>query len=406
MPSPATLARHALALLALFSSTGAPVSAQRYDRPPEQGGEVLQLGMPPIWKGNAGATFGWYSPRDSSLLNVLFHAGLTRDLLSPVAGVAALGVEGYAGYRGNRSADGGARALFSIPALRFTTGVDYNIPDNDFSAILRLELATRRGGIFGRGTMLRLEWVPGRGNTFAVGVNAPLWGRNIGKTRPQRDAVEVEPLRAERMARPEGADLDAALGEVREGARWIARLATPLVERGGTPSEAYAADVDSLRVRLTSASERFPTGRGLSEEQQAYHEALDRVFTLAMDATPRQPITAEGRAAAQAAREILLEEVLLPYDRLLGQRKAKQGLGLFAASAHAAFARHLIRDGLPPTRTRPAYYAFQTLVDITEEVLAMQEARFGDTRLVWLPLQLALRETAYDSQEELDQLIG
>jgi hypothetical protein len=406
MDKPATLDRSALALLAVLLGTASSVSAQRYDRPPERGGEVFQLGMPPIWKGNAGATFGWYSPRDSSQLNVLFHAGLTKDLLSPVAGVAAIGVEGYAGYRGNKSVDGGARALFSIPSLRFTTGVDYNIPDGDLSAILRLEFATRRSGIFGRGTMLRVEWLPGRGNSFALGVNAPLWGRNIGKTRPQRDAVEVEQPPAERIATPAGADLDAALSEIRESARWIARLATPLVERGGTPSEVYAADVDSLRARLVSTSERFPAGRGLSEEQQAYHDALDRLFTLAMDATPRQRITPEGRAAAQAAREVLLEEVLLPYDRLVGQRKAKEGLGLFAASAHSAFARQLIRQGLPPARTRPTYYAFQTLVDITEEVLALQEARFGDTRLVWLPLQLALPETAYDSQEELDQLIG
>jgi len=36
-----------------------PVAAQ-FDRPPEQGGRVFRLGMPPIWKGNAGATVGWY----------------------------------------------------------------------------------------------------------------------------------------------------------------------------------------------------------------------------------------------------------------------------------------------------------------------------------------------------------
>ena len=165
---------HTLTLLLLLSP--ALASAQsRSNRPPEQGGEVFQLGMPPVWKLHAGATAGWYTPGDSTgQSQFLAHAGVLKDLLSPVAGVAALGVEGYGGFRGVDGLDGGGRALFSIPALHFTTGADYNIKDKRWSALLRLEIPFRRSGIFGRGSQVRFDYLPGFDNTFAVSVNVPL----------------------------------------------------------------------------------------------------------------------------------------------------------------------------------------------------------------------------------------
>jgi len=52
-----------------------PVAAQ-FDRPPEQGGRVFRLGMPPIWMGNAGATVGWYDRGGENLLLTHGHSWL------------------------------------------------------------------------------------------------------------------------------------------------------------------------------------------------------------------------------------------------------------------------------------------------------------------------------------------
>ena len=87
--------------------------------PPEKGGRIYSLGMPPVYKGDAAATLGWHDPGSDGRLNALFSMGVHRDLGSPVVGLAALGLEGYVGFRG-READGGGRALFMIPALHIT----------------------------------------------------------------------------------------------------------------------------------------------------------------------------------------------------------------------------------------------------------------------------------------------
>jgi len=60
------------------------------------------------------------------------------------------------------------------------------------------------------------------------------------------------------------------------------------------------------RLRLVSSGDGEVPGH--------YHEALDRAFTAAVG--PQR-----GRPVADAAREVILDEVLLPYDRLIGQFK-------------------------------------------------------------------------------------
>ena len=253
----------ALALLLLH--VPAPAVAQS-DRRAEDGGRTYALGMPPVWKGHAGGMAGSYRPNDVDALNVLFHAGVSRDLFSPIAGIARVGLEGYGGLRGADQGDAGARALFSIPSLHVGAGADYNFIDEDWSALIRLEIPFRRSGVFGRGTQVRFDWLPGRSNTFAVGINEPLWGRNIGKTRPQRDSFELEHPPIERLAMPEGA---AAFGEpidqLRHSAVWITELSMPLLDHGGAnAAEAYAGAVARVQEHFARRDGRFPDGHTLN----------------------------------------------------------------------------------------------------------------------------------------------
>ncbi len=383
----------------------------RSDRPPEEGGEVFQLGMPPIWKGHAGGTIGWYAPGQSDgQAQILGHAGISKNLGSPVVGLAAIGVEAYGGVRGVDGLDGGGRALFSIPALHFTTGADYNIADERWSWLLRLQLPFRRGGVFGRASQVRFDYLPGFDNTFAVGIDIPLWGRNNGETRPKTDAVQLEdwPLsHYDLEQRPAG--LDESIGFIREGAMWIAELTMPLTDQGGDdPTEKYADQIERIREHVATADARFPNGRTLQEQIRAYHDEIDRAFSLAAgpDGSVGRGSTETGRSISAAARRTLLEEVLIPYDQLLGQRKAHDGLDQYSAAAHAEFGSWILQEsGLPEDRYDGVFWVLQALTQIAEEVREFQKARWADSRFVWLPLQLALREEDHDSAEELRELI-
>ncbi len=383
----------------------------RYDRAPEDGGQTFQLGMPPVWKGYAGGTFGWYRPGETvDQLQILAHMGLYKDLLTPVAGVAALGLEGYGGFRGEDGWDGGGRALFSIPALHFTTGADYNISDSDWSWLLRLEIPFRRGGIFGRGSQVRIDYLPGFDHTFALGVNVPLWGRNNGETRPAHDAVELEtpPLQHfEWEQRPQG--LDEAIANLREGARWIAELSMPLTDRGGAePEKKYADQIARIRDHVGTVDARFPNGHTLLEEIRVFHAEMDRAFAIAagsegLSATEAADV---GRYIGDAARAVILDEVLLPYNALLGQRKKNDRLDQFRASAHAEFGRWILQESrLGEGDYRDVYWVFQTLGEIAEDVRAFQKQRWDDSRFVWLPLQLALRAEDHDESAEIRRII-
>ncbi len=392
----------AVAVLVLAAAPGTAEAQAQTGLPPDKGGTIYSLGMPPVYKGNAAVTLGPYDTGPQGKLNALLGLGLHRSLGSPVVGLAALGLEGYAGLRGTEF-DGGGRALLMVPALYLTVGADFNVPDNQLDLLWRLELPLRRGGILGRGTMLRFDWVPTRGNTLGIGINTPLWGRNIGATRPKAAAVKIEspPLREISLDdRPRG--LDESLARLSEAASWIARMAMPFADMGGAePAKAYAASMDELKARIAE--------RGSFNEQiLAYQDELDHAFTSAAAgrALPEGEISEQGRAVSAAARRIFLDEVIFPYNRLLGQRKTNDSLDQFEAVGHAEFARWILSESdLPEERFRATFFVFQTMVDIAEEVRRQQRERWEDSRFVWLPLQLGLRPDEHDSQAELDAVI-
>ena len=395
-----------LAFTALTVSTEA---AAQTNRPPDKGGYTHSLGMPPVYKGDAAVTLGSYRPGSDSDLNSLFSFGVHKDLGSPVVGLAALGLEGYAGLRGTE-ADGGGRALFMIPALHFTIGADYNVPDETVDLLLRLELALSRGGIFGRGTMVRIDYLPTRGNTWGIGVDVPLWGRNIGATRPKRDYVKLykPPLREIELPERQAA-IDSSIANLRERATWITLLAMPLTDEGGkNPPEAYGETLAGLQAHWDSTGPLFPEGHTLNEEIRVFHDELDRAFSMAAAgrAYPQGQSSPEGRAISVKARQILLDEVMFPYNRLLGQRKRPDNLDEFVATGHAEFARWVLSEsGLQEDRFRETFFVFQSLVDIIEEIQELQRERWDDTRFVWLPLQLGLRPEEHDTKDELDAII-
>lgn len=276
-------------------------------------------------------------------------------------------------------------------------GADYDTELGRVNMLLRLETPIRRGGLFGSGGMLRLNWYPMETHSFTLGLSHPLGQPRAGKTRPLEEKVSVAvefpqpiPYQVQLPA------LEAVLDTLRESAEWIRRSVVPFLDHDGrntrTALARMVADVDQLASRLTR--------RGAEEEVRWFHAELDHAFALAAGDD------AIGRQAAQLARELLLEEVLLPYNSLLGRKKRKDTLVELGIAARGRFGRWVAGSGIiPGGRVEPVLYVYQALLASVDEIRARSAKEWDDNRLVWLPLQYALLPEDHDTQAELDALI-
>ncbi|MEE8572979.1 MAG: hypothetical protein V3T20_06930, partial [Gemmatimonadota bacterium] len=143
-------------------------------------------------------------------------------------------------------------------------------------------------------------------------------------------------------------------------------------------------------------------------ELQAYHAEVARAFSIALSGEdlPLGVTTPGGDAVAEMARAILLEEVLFPYDRLLGVRKKKDTTDDLAFTAMEVFTEWSEQSAVVPAdRVQAVRYVFQAVLDAVEEARAQSKAWWGDDRLVWLPLQYGLLPEDHDTQAELDAII-
>lgn len=303
-------------------------------------------------------------------------AGVHKPLMNPVTGL--IGVAGELYLAGDRHIVGGGRALAVSRALALSAGLDWSgdwTPD----FMLSYQSAIRRGGLLGRGTMMRVDWVPAR-DQFTLGVYAPLGQRWAGRTRP-RD-VDVEPPAPNRVPLPatrQSPDIEHALDRVSAAANMILAYTNLYPEHGGA------------------------TGFGESyvSATRAYHSALAEAFRIAVN----NPLT--GDRIADRARTGLLDYVIIPFDSLFGQVKERESsIRHLTGAAQGSFTRWL-RDTL---RVEPAVQARVAQVHarwlgIVELVHRSLRAQWRDSRLLFLPPQLALVEEQYDEQHEVDALI-
>jgi hypothetical protein len=377
------------------------------DLPAEKGGFTYELGMPPVWKGYASIEWQFGRPDDYGQMAGLFNYEVRRDLGSPVVGIAALAFSAYGGY-GGFDWEGGLRGLYRIPNFYFGIGADYNFPEKETDLLLQLDLPLRRGGVFGRGTSLTVSWLPSRGNTFSLGITSPLWGRNIGQTRPMSDNVQLDPRRPARaLKQHRSTSMMEALASLEDRMRWVARLNQPFAEHpGADPHAAMAGPMAEVRDHLNQIRDAFPEGRHANAEITAYHRSLDMAFTLVADSTATEP-TELGRTIASRARDILLEDILIPYNRTLGQRKKNDSLLGMVAVAQTEFASWLLTTiDVADQEKQQAFYVFQTICDYMEDNRERLLERWEDNRFVWLPLQWVLTPDQHDSQTELDGLMA
>ena len=236
MPGPVGRALAVGSMLVALSSAPAR-GADDTALPPDEGGEVESMGQPPRFLPYGGLSrwvpTGRRDAADVAASGTL-HVGVFKPLTSPIASIGIAG-EAYLGARGS-AVDGGVRALGVLRPLGFGIGIDYSIAGNDPDLIVSFQRSFKRGGLFGRGGMFRLNYLPTRDHTFTIGYQIPLGDSWMGRTRPKTDRVKLLEPRGEcreLASRREDAALADALARVRHAAEWQSRCVAPFLDQHG-----------------------------------------------------------------------------------------------------------------------------------------------------------------------------
>jgi len=367
------------------------------------------LGQPPLLKPYVAGSLTWNREGEERLGGVGV-AGLYKDLVLPIAGAFGVSAEGYVGGIGSATGtsggwDGGARLFATSRLLFLNVGLDWNARTEKADFILAFTPYFRRGGLFGTGGNFRVEWIPGRGNSFNFGFQLPL-EPHMGKTRPRhRDAHPAKP----RSGAPPSATLTdetrAHLETLRDSARWLILHANFFNDDDDSSyfkaMEKFRADVEAAKGLFRKKDALHPEGRSYALESRHYDEAFDAAFASAVG--PEQ-----GRAVADRAAEVLLDEVLLPYDRLIGRFKKPDTLAGFSEKGRLAFGGALdASPGLDPSRREAALGVFDEITRMLDRAREVLKKNYdGDERKVWMPLDLALRPEQQDSQEDIDAIVA
>jgi hypothetical protein len=339
---------------------------------------IVSMGQPPLWQPYGAALALGNRGDDRPAANVV--AGLHHPILNPVTGLLGVSGEGY-GTVGSAFSGVGVRALAVSRAFALSAGADWNLSARRVDFVLSYQSAVLRGGLLGRGSMLRFDWLPTRGRTFGAGITLPIMRPYAGRTRPRRTASTLPPDVG--YVAPDASAPPAATHALLDS---VARAATLIRVYGSL----YTED-DERTVR---------DGVSHADAMRVYHRALGRAFETAAGDTTR------GAAIARRARAGALNELLLPYDALFGQVK-EDDLAPLLSRTTASFVRW-VRDSsrIAPSAQAAVIAVHARWLDILGGVHDDLHARAKDSRTVWLPLPLVLTADQYDQQTEVDSLLA
>ena len=365
---------------------------------------IKSMGLPrPIhWYAGLGAGLEVAGSRPAALSRVMI--GGSHDFTNQIPGLLGMAAEAWLGTRLDVM-DGGARLMFASNAAGLQVGADYSLRLGRTDLALAVLQPVRRGGILLPGAGLRFDWVPAR-SAFTASLSVPFSPLRPGRTRPR--AASVVPVEAP-VLKPTRVELDGplerTLSELRDAAFLTSRLVTPFLPPGApTASTAEAA---RLRVSLTGGSHPGRPPGSAAAELRRYHGLVARAFTLALDAASGGDSGfAIAAAVTDTARRMLLEHVLLPYDRDLGRIRRPAVLRALCRRAEALFAEWLYSAPVSSGEKRARLLAvYQRMLATVRESADSAHVRWGDSRYIWLPLQYALRSEDHDTQSEIDGLV-
>jgi hypothetical protein len=372
---------------------------------------VRSMGQPPRWKPVLGLGFGIDRPASEPLLGTTLSLGIYRDVLDPLFGLLGATGEGYVGHRSQRL-DGGGRLYLSAPALFVHAGVDWNARLTRPDLFLSATVPTIRGGWFRQGGLLRVDWMPGRDHSVIIGTAVPVGQPFAGRTRPRQVDVRLpRPPRAMRSGPlPPGSVAYDAVAELRRSMTWVMTLhnifwLTEPRSLGEEDVAGRAGEVIEALVRdLAARDSLLPDRNTYEREIEHYHRTIERAFALALDGVVADP-AASARTVAAEARHLALVEVLVPYNRTVGQYKKPDVLDGLIARARARFIAWLEIEKLPDGGSGSVLQVFDAWLAGFEALRAELAGLTQDSRMHWLPLAFALHPDEHETRAEIDAII-
>ena len=387
---------------------------QAQDTHNDNEGELIHsMGIPSKYEFSWGPMFVINQEGDKSRFGGQVYAGLSRYLASPILGLGITG-EGYVEIIEGENVDGGMRLLGMAQPFYLSAGVDHAFRDEKTNFILSLAFPLKRGGLFGRGGNLRIDWIPGRDNSFNIGLSFPLGKPYMGKTRAKHDQValpEASTGRADATYKITSPELERTLENIHNAADWINRYTTPFFDQNEIDDEkelaGFLQKVRSFKEHINLKDDLYPEGHTVAAEITTYHRMLERAFTLAVGGEqPSADDRAEGLRIADKAREIVFQEVILPYNRLLGRSKKYDSLLGYGANATASLTTWLdFSTQISGTQRAAVLHVFTRLLDIMEEHRQGSKAIWKYSELEWIPLQYGLQRHQYDTRKELNAIL-
>ena len=370
---------------------------------------ILSMGQPSKWN-PYGVLSGGYRSTGDDRSSATLALGVFRDWIAPVGQGLGPAAELWGRLDGPQS-DAGARLYLASPGLLWRVGLDESFRDGGAPAFaLGIDMPVRRAGLFTDGGQLRFDWIPAR-SQVNLGFQMPLGSRWVGHTRPRDIDANLPRAREKSQPAPVSPEVADAVDLVSRSSAWLYLLTcgilwddTPKIRPNDLDD--LRGFVAGLRSRLAATDSLRPGGHSYPQEVVLYHTSVDRLFGLALGASwadaPRR-----GREVADAAREALFEQVLLPYDRAFGRVKEPDDLSGLTKAAEIQFADWILsHPEYGPAAIRRVQAALRAWLDGLETVRRRVRDESGiDRDLVWLPLQWGLRPEQFDSQEEMDRIL-
>ena len=388
------------------------LAAQETDRN-KKPNTVRSMGLSSFTNWYWGPMFVVAQPGSDSYLGGQLYAGFTRNLFSPVFGVG-LGAEAYAEAVNEQDFDGGVRAFAALKPFYLQAGVDYLIDRNSTDFILSLALPLRRGGLFGGGSEFRFDWLPGREHTLNFGFTFYLGPRSRGKARPKHDRYHLPKAstkqKSNQLEHPHP-ELGQALDRLAHAAEWMNRYTTPFFDQkdfsDDKHGDGFIQEIASLKDRLGSKDMLYPNGHTAAAEIQMYHQMLERAFSLALGGDSHGPEQQEaGRRIADQARRIMFDDVIVPYNQLLGRAKKNDSLLGYGDTARSNFRQWLNSfSQCSESQSVAVTFVFDRWLHILENARDESRSNWKDSELVWLPLQYGLRPEQYATRDSLNHVL-
>jgi hypothetical protein len=380
---------------------------------------TVSSGQPPntIWSVGTLGSYQWNSKKGGFQIYLKIRKNLFLKQFAFLNWEGTIGIDNI-DHLQSPSFGGYLNILYFSFGFRYRPTFGTQESESALVPVVAFENALYRGGTLGiRGAEFRAEWSPGM---ISVGLNVNL-NERPGQHRPRKAHVDLPKDKMPSVQDINPALLDShALYNLKHSILRIDKFVTPAITKLG----------------LAEIKEQIRDyGRTLQNEDRRYHENLERAFTTALgkSITDTKARKENAHKIALKAENIIFRDVIIPFNRLLGQRKKPMSIKGFGTRAYHSFSKYINNHpetiSKNPMTTTALKEIFRQLIQHIDMAAQNARYRWKDNRLAeflvkelhfkdaetaifnwgvlcWIPLNYGLRPHQYDTQKEMKAVIG